>query len=152
MLKWTLEHLPKTLTASLPWFDEHASSVPVATCTQWSLSLNAPYYYQGEEPQVKLYVGNLAYSISDDDLREAFASYGQVDSARVVTDRDTNRSRGFGFVEMAEDAGRNAIQGLDGRDLQGRALTVNEARPQEDRPRRQFRPDGGSRSGGHRRF
>ncbi|GAB4321598.1 MAG: RNA-binding protein [Dehalococcoidia bacterium] len=102
---------------------------------------------------MKLYVGNLNYSVTDDDLREAFATYGQVDSARVVTDRDTNRSRGFGFVEMADDAGRTAIQGLDGRDLQGRALTVNEARPQEDRPRRQFRQDGGgSRGGGHRRF
>lgn len=102
---------------------------------------------------MKLYVGNLSYSVTDEDLRQAFASYGEVDSARVVTDRETNRSRGFGFVEMGDDAGRAAIQGLDGHDLQGRALTVNEARPQEDRPRRQsFRSDsGGSRGGGGQR-
>lgn len=99
---------------------------------------------------MKLYVGNLSYSVTDDDLRQAFASFGQVESARVITDRETNRSRGFGFVEMPDDDGRAAIQGLDGYELQGRALKVNEARPQEDRPRRQFRPDGGSRGGGGR--
>lgn len=98
---------------------------------------------------MKLYVGNLSYSVTDDDLRDAFATYGHVDSARVITDRETNRSRGFGFVEMSDDDGRAAIQALDGYELQGRALKVNEARPQEDRPRRQFRPGGGG--GGDRR-
>mgnify|MGYP002626086567 CR=1 FL=1 len=79
-----------------------------------------------------LYVGNLSFTATADDLREAFSQYGNVVSASVISDRDTGRSRGFGFVEMA-DGGEAAIQALNGTDLKGRALTVNEARPREDR-------------------
>ncbi len=97
----------------------------------------------------KLYVGNLSFSTSADDLRDAFAQYGSVTSAQVVSDRDTGRSRGFGFVEMADGADE-AIAGMNGAQFQGRTLTVNEARPREERPRR----DGDrARSGfGGRRF
>ena len=82
----------------------------------------------------KLYVGNLSYETTSDDLREAFAAHGSVTSAQVVSDRDTGRSRGFGFVEMADGADQ-AIDNLNGAQFQGRALTVNEAKPREDRPR-----------------
>jgi RNA recognition motif-containing protein len=89
----------------------------------------------------KLYVGNLAYGTTNDDLVEVFSQYGSVTSAQVMMDRDTNRSRGFAFVEMA-DGGDQAIAGLNGAEFQGRTLTVNEARPREDRPR-----NGGGRGG-----
>jgi RNA recognition motif-containing protein len=79
-----------------------------------------------------IYVGNLSFESTADDLREAFGQYGTVTSAQVVSDRETGRSRGFGFVEMA-DGGDEAIQALNGADFQGRALTVNEARPREQR-------------------
>ena len=90
----------------------------------------------------KLYVGNLPFSTTADDLRDAFAEYGEVTSAQVVSDRDTGRSRGFAFVEMASGADE-AIAALNGAQLQGRALTVNEARPREERPRQ----TGGARGG-----
>ena len=83
---------------------------------------------------MNVFVGNLSFNTSDDDLRTAFAPYGEVASARVVTDRETMRSRGFGFVEMPDDAAaKKAIGSLNGMDLQGRSLTVNEAKPREDR-------------------
>jgi RNA recognition motif-containing protein len=82
----------------------------------------------------KLYVGNLAFATTSDDLSDLFAEYGTVTSASVVTDRETGRSRGFGFVEMS-GGGDEAIQALNLRDFQGRNLTVNEAKPREDRPR-----------------
>ncbi len=82
----------------------------------------------------KLYVGNLSYDVQDRDLQELFAQHGTVSSARVVTDRDTGRSKGFGFVEMGSDAeAEAAIGALNGQEVAGRALTVNEARPKEDR-------------------
>ena len=78
----------------------------------------------------KLYVGNLPFSANDDSLREMFAQAGQVDSAKVITDRDTGRSKGFGFVEMSTDQeAANAIAKFNGADFEGRSLTVNEARP-----------------------
>jgi RNA recognition motif-containing protein len=80
----------------------------------------------------RLYVGNLAFAATADDLRELFSQYGSVTSADVITDRETGRSRGFGFVEMA-DGGEAAIEALNGQDMQGRALTVNEAKPREPR-------------------
>jgi RNA recognition motif-containing protein len=82
----------------------------------------------------KLYVGNLPFEVSELDLQELFAAQGEVVSAKVITDRETGRPRGFGFVEMAraEDA-QKAIQGLDGRDFKGRNLKVNAAQPREDR-------------------
>lgn len=83
----------------------------------------------------KLYVGNLPYTMRDEDLREHFARFGEVASAKVMTDRETGRSEGFAFVEMAsgEDA-RSAISGMHGQSFGGRALVVNAARPREDRP------------------
>jgi RNA recognition motif-containing protein len=90
----------------------------------------------------KLYVGNLPYSTTDDELRELFGQFGSVTSVQVMIDRETNRSRGFGFVEMAEGADQ-AITNLNGNEYQGRTLTVNEARPREERPR-----GGGGRPGG----
>jgi len=87
----------------------------------------------------KLYVGNLSYNVDDSQLEEAFAASGKVESATVVVDKMTNRSRGFGFVEMATDEdAQKAIEAMDGKDLDGRALKVNEARPMTDRPKRDF--------------
>jgi RNA recognition motif-containing protein len=97
-----------------------------------------------------LYVGNLPFDTTADNLREAFEKFGSVASAQVITDRETGRSRGFGFVEMAE-GGDEAIAQLNGADFGGRALTVNEAKPREsrsDRPRSE-RPQG-SFGGGRR--
>jgi|SRR5688572_14812402 len=86
---------------------------------------------------VKLYVGNLPYSTADADLRELFAEYGTVVSASVISDRDTGRSKGFGFVEIEEeDKAKAAIEALNGKDFSGRNIVVNEARPREERPRR----------------
>lgn len=88
----------------------------------------------------KLYVGNLSYDVQDSDLQELFAQYGTVTSARVVTDRDSGRSKGFGFVEFSTDEeAQAAISALNGQEVGGRALTVNEARPKEE---------GGERRGG----
>lgn len=81
-----------------------------------------------------LYVGNLPFSTTSDDLRAAFEQYGTVTQAQVVSDRETGRSRGFGFVEM-DDGADAAIEAMNGADFQGRTLTVNEARPRQDRPR-----------------
>jgi cold-inducible RNA-binding protein len=85
---------------------------------------------------IKLFVAGLAYSMTNDELRDLFAEFGTVESAQIIVDRETNRSKGFGFVEMGSDEeSKNAIQGLNGKDMNGRPLTVNEARPREDRPR-----------------
>lgn len=86
---------------------------------------------------VKLYVGNLPYSTTDADLNELFAQYGTIVSATVIMDRDSGRSKGFGFVEFeADDAAKAAIEALNGKENGGRNLVVNEARPREERPRR----------------
>lgn len=86
---------------------------------------------------INIYVGNLPYRTTDDDLREAFAAFGEVASAKIIMDRDTGRSKGFGFVEMPnKDEGEAAIDALNGQDFGGRAAKVNEARPREQRPRR----------------
>ena len=97
----------------------------------------------------KLYVGNLPYSFRDDDLQQAFSAYGNVSSAKVMMERDTGRSKGFGFVEMGSDAeAQAAISGLNGQQHGGRALVVNEARPMEARPPRSGGFGGGNRGGG----
>ncbi|MDP9605394.1 RNA-binding protein [Variovorax sp. NFACC27] len=94
----------------------------------------------------KLYVGNLAYSVRDNDLEQAFGEFGSIVSAKVMMERDTGRSKGFGFVEMGTDAeALAAIEAMNGQPLQGRALTVNEARPMEARPPRS---GGGGYGGG----
>jgi len=81
----------------------------------------------------KLYVGNLSFQTTEGDLDELFAQAGEVESVRIITDRDTGRSRGFGFVEMSEENAEKAIAQFNGTELEGRALTVNEARPQANR-------------------
>src|SRR4051812_28005990 len=97
----------------------------------------------------KLYVGNLSYNIRDNDLEQAFGQYGSVASAKVMMERDTGRSKGFGFVEMGTDAeALAAIEGMNGHSLDGRALTVNEARPMEPRPPRTGGGGGGGGEGG----
>ena len=96
----------------------------------------------------KLYVGNLPYSVRDEDLQQSFSAFGSVNSAKVMMERDTGRSKGFGFVEMGSDAeAQAAIQGMNGQSLGGRSLVVNEARPMEPRPHR----SGGGGFGGGRR-
>ena len=99
----------------------------------------------------KLYVGNLPYSFRDEDLQQAFAAHGSVSSAKVMMERDTGRSKGFGFVEMGSDAeAQAAINGMNGQQFGGRGLVVNEARPMEARPPRSGGGGfgGGGRSGG----
>ncbi len=84
---------------------------------------------------MNIYVGNLPYRMTEDELREAFAAYGEVTSARVITDRESGRSKGFGFVEMSDNSdAQTAIDELNGKEMQGRPLRVNEARPRENRP------------------
>ena len=96
----------------------------------------------------KLYVGNLPYSVRDEDLQQAFSAFGSVNSAKVMMERDTGRSKGFGFVEMGSDAeAQAAIEGMNGQSLGGRSLVVNEARPMEARPPRTG-GFGGPRGGG----
>ena len=95
----------------------------------------------------KLYVGNLSFQTTEGELDSLFAQAGEVESVRIITDRDTGRSRGFGFVEMSEENAEKAISQFNGTDLDGRALTVNEARPQANRD------GGGDRSrGGYNRY
>lgn len=100
----------------------------------------------------KLYVGNLPYSYSDQDLKDLFAAYGNVVSATIISERETGRSKGFGFVELEDDAmAQKAIDEINGKDLEGRKAVVSVARPKEDRPRRSFGDrNGGNRNGGGR--
>jgi RNA recognition motif-containing protein len=96
---------------------------------------------------MKLYVGNLSFQTSNSDLEELFATIGAVESATVVDDRETGRSRGFGFVEMAsQEDGQKAIAELDGKEFAGREIKVNEAKPREDRSRGAYGGGGGGRS------
>jgi RNA recognition motif-containing protein len=97
----------------------------------------------------KLYVGNLSYNVNSSDLEQLFSQHGTVQSAEVIADRDTGRSKGFGFVQMAnDDEAQAAIAALNGQQHDGRALTVNEARPREDRPRSGGGGGGGGYGGG----
>ncbi len=90
----------------------------------------------------RLYVGGIAYATNEDSLRKHFEQAGKVESASIIMDKMTGRSKGFGFVQMASDAESDAaIEMLNGKELEGRTLTVNEARPLENRPRRDFRND-----------
>jgi cold-inducible RNA-binding protein len=98
----------------------------------------------------KLYVGNLPYSVRDEDLQQSFGQFGAVTSAKVMMERDTGRSKGFGFVEMGSDAeAQAAITGMNGQPLGGRSVVVNEARPMEARPPRSGGFGGGSGGGGY---
>ncbi len=97
---------------------------------------------------MNIYVGNLAFAITDDELRQAFEAYGKVDTATIIKDKYSGQSKGFGFVEMPSgDEARAAIEGLNGKELKGRNLNVNEARPRADR-----RGGGGGGRGGGRRY
>jgi len=88
---------------------------------------------------MNIYVSNLSFAVQDEDLRGFFEEYGEVSSAKVIMDKFTNRSRGFGFVEMSDDASaQKAIKELDGATVDGRSIRVNEAKPREDRPKRSF--------------
>lgn len=100
---------------------------------------------------MNLYVGGLAYSVTDDELKEFFASEGTVTSAVVIKDRESGQSKGFGFVEMEdEEEGKKAMEKLNGKELNGRAVNISEARPREERSDR--RPSGGNNGGGNRGF
>ena len=102
---------------------------------------------------MNIYVGNLSYKASEEELRQAFAAYGQVSSVAIIKDAATGQSRGFAFVEMPDATeGQAAINGLNGKDLNGRPLKINEARPREERPRREGGfGGGGGGAGGPRR-
>ncbi len=88
---------------------------------------------------MNIYVGNLSYDLTEQDLQQVFGEYGEVIKASIITDRDTGRAKGFAFVEMVDDsAAQTAIDELDGASLNGRNMRVNEAKPREDRPRRDY--------------
>jgi RNA recognition motif-containing protein len=92
---------------------------------------------------MNIFVSNLSFNVQDEDLREFFTAYGEVTSAKIINDRETGRSRGFGFVEMSDDAAsKKAIQELDGADVDGRTIKVSEAKPKENRPARNFGDNG----------
>jgi RNA recognition motif-containing protein len=108
------------------------------------------FLIEGSPVGNKLYVGNLAYSVRDESLHQAFSQFGTVTSAKVMMDRDTGRSKGFGFVEMGSDAeAQSAINGMNGQALEGRAIVVNEARPREERPGGFGGGGGGGSRGGY---
>jgi RNA recognition motif-containing protein len=97
---------------------------------------------------MNIFVGSLAYAATESELKELFEACGEVTSVKIITDRDTGRSKGFGFVEMADNAeGQNAVETLNGKELAGRDIVVNEARPREDKPRRNSFGGGASRGG-----
>lgn len=101
---------------------------------------------------MNIYVSNLSFNVQDEDLREFFTEYGEVTSAKVINDRETGRSRGFGFVEMSDDeASKKAIAELDGATVEGRTIKVMEAKPKEDKPARSggFRNNGGNFNNGN---
>lgn len=99
---------------------------------------------------MNIYVSNLSFNVQDEDLREFFTPYGEVTSAKIIMDKETNRSRGFGFVEMSDDtAAKKAIAELDQASVDGRTVKVMEAKPKEDRPARNFNPFGNNNSGGY---
>jgi RNA recognition motif-containing protein len=101
---------------------------------------------------MNIYVSNLSFNVQDEDLREFFTPYGEVTSAKIINDRETGRSRGFGFVEMSDDtASKKAIAELDGATVEGRAIKVVEAKPKEDRPARSGGGFGGNSGGGYNR-
>ena len=100
-----------------------------------------------------LFIGSLAYATTDDSLKAFFETVGPVKSARVITDRESGRSKGFGFVEFEDEANnQKAIDELNGKELDGRAIAVSEARPREDKPRGNFGGNGGGHNGGGNTF
>jgi RNA recognition motif-containing protein len=121
--------MPVLSSPSLPHFA--LASVASAYCSD---DLAIVCTISHKEPSVNIYVGNMAFTTTDHDLRQLFEPYGVVAEIRVIIDRDTGRSKGFGFVEMPDSTtAKTAIQGLQGKELEGRTLTVNEAKPREPR-------------------
>jgi RNA recognition motif-containing protein len=116
--------------------------------------LNKSRVFQCDRPErtiMKIFIGNLSYNVTEDDLRQAFEPFGQVTSTSIVKDPDSHRSKGFGFVEMPDAAeARSAIMSLNGQALKGRTITTNEARPDSDARRAGDRGDRGDRRGGGR--
>jgi len=109
------------------------SVVEFASLNEPVIRMNDPEVSEWKN-RVNIYVGNISYNTSEDDLRDLFARYGEVSAVRVITDRDTGRSKGFGFVEMSDDTqAKEAIGALDSNDFMGRDIRVNEARPREPR-------------------
>lgn len=101
---------------------------------------------------MNIYVSNLGFNVQDGDLKELFAAYGEVSSAKVINDKFTGQSRGFGFVEMSDNtAANNALAGLNGATVEGRAIKVMEARPKEDQPNRSNSFNGGGGNGGYKK-
>jgi RNA recognition motif-containing protein len=112
----------------------------------WTVAIHDIYFKK--EIRMNIYVGNLAFSITEDELRQAFEAFGKVDTATIIKDKYSGQSKGFGFVEMPSgDEARAAIEGLNGKDLKGRNLNVNEARPRAEK-----RGGGGGGRGGGRRY
>lgn len=102
---------------------------------------------------MNIFVSNINYATQEQSLHDLFSEFGDVSSAKIITDRETGRSRGFGFVEMGDEDGQNAIEALNGKELDGKALNISEAKPREDKPRRSFdnnRSGGGGYGGGNR--
>jgi len=100
--------------------------------------VNKYNYFKGKE-KMQIYVGNMSYGITDESLKSLFDEYGEVDSVKIITDRETGRAKGFGFITMNDDsAAQSAIEELNGKEFDGRTLRVNEAKPREERPRRSF--------------
>jgi len=104
----------------------------MSPCTSWRIRFRR----ECTVTQKTIYIGNLPWSVTSEDLQQAVSQYAEVLAARIATDRETGRSRGFGFVEVPADKAEAVIEALNGADWQGRQLTVNEARPREERPRR----------------
>ena len=100
---------------------------------------------------MNIFVSNINYATQEQSLQDLFSEFGDVSSAKIITDRETGRSRGFGFVEMSDEDGKNAIEALNGKELDGKELNVSEAKPREDKPRRSFDNNrGGGYGGGNR--
>ena len=100
---------------------------------------------------MNILVSNINYSTREESLQDLFSEFGEVSSAKIITDRETGRSRGFGFVEMGDEDGKNAIEALNGKELDGKELNISEAKPREDKPRRSFDNNrGGGYGGGNR--
>ena len=100
---------------------------------------------------MNIFVSNINYATQEQSLQDLFSEFGDVSSAKIITDRETGRSRGFGFVEMGDEYGKNAIEALNGKELDGKELNVSEAKPREDKPRRSFDNNrGGGYGGGNR--
>ena len=97
---------------------------------------------------MNIFVSNINYATKEQSLQDLFSEFGEVSSSKIITDRETGRSRGFGFVEMGDDEGKQAIEALNGRELDGKELNVSEAKPKEDKPRRSFDNNRGGGYGG----